>query len=109
MSARIRDAHGDVYPFQVEGAASVESDVRRSALVAKEGKRVLLVELKPGADPGTPQKLLARLVWARLDRVVACEKIPTDRRHHSKVDYTALAALSIPRGNHASERSSPAG
>jgi len=92
-SARVRDEHGDLYPFQVEAAAAGEPGVRRSALTARAGKRVLFVELSPGADPATPQRLQERLGWARLDRVVVCARIPTDRRHHSKVDYGALEEI----------------
>jgi olefin beta-lactone synthetase len=92
-SARVRDGRGDLYPFQVECAVADEPGVRRSALVALGGKRVLLIELKRGADPATPEIVHAKLAWAQIDRVSVCDKIPVDHRHHSKVDYGALATL----------------
>jgi acyl-CoA synthetase (AMP-forming)/AMP-acid ligase II len=95
LAARIRDEKGELFPFQVEAAASEEPGVRRSALVARNGKRVLLVELAPGAASETLQQLRTRLGWAQLDRVVECGRIPIDRRHHSKVDYGALEKLAI--------------
>jgi hypothetical protein len=34
-----------------------------------------------------------RLAFAQIDRVLAVRKIPVDRRHNAKIDYTALEAV----------------
>jgi hypothetical protein len=64
--------------------------VRRCALLAHDGQRLLAVEAEPGADP--LPALRPALAWARLDRMLSCT-IPVDRRHNAKVDYTALRRL----------------
>lgn len=93
VGARVRDEHGDLYPFQVEVAADAEPGVQRSAFVARGASRLLWVELRRGADPATTENLRQRLAWAHLGGIVVCERIPTDHRHHSKVDYGALEKI----------------
>jgi acyl-CoA synthetase (AMP-forming)/AMP-acid ligase II len=91
-SARISDAHGVVYPFAVECAALTIAGVRRAALVALAGRRVLVVEKEHAA--GDPRSaLLARLAWAFIADVVVVASLPVDRRHNAKVDYPAVQAL----------------
>jgi acyl-CoA synthetase (AMP-forming)/AMP-acid ligase II len=89
-NARVEDDKGVLYPFSVECAAHFVADVRRSAMVAHRGQRILLVEAPQGADTSG---LKARLAWAGLDEVRRVEKIPVDKRHNAKVDYTRLQDL----------------
>jgi olefin beta-lactone synthetase len=90
--ARIHDAHGDLYPFAAETAAYQDPRVRRAALVAHRGKRVLAVEMyeETSADLDA---LRAALAWANLDEVRLCPHIPVDKRHNAKIDYPSLYRL----------------
>src|SRR5205085_4282669 len=42
--AKIRDEHGELYPFAAETAVYQDPNVRRAAVVAHHGKRILAVE-----------------------------------------------------------------
>lgn len=88
--ARIHDAHGDLYPFAAETAAYQDPRVRRAALVAHRGKRVLAVEFYQGHDSVDLDALGATLAWAHLDEIRPCACIPVDKRHNAKIDYPAL-------------------
>lgn len=92
-SAAIHDARGELYPFQVEYAASALPGIRRAALLAVNGERVLAVETD-GQTFGTGCREMARCVdhW-QIDRIISVRRIPLDRRHDAKVDYPALGAL----------------
>lgn len=90
--ARIVDEHGTVFPFSVETALSFYPTVRRSALVAVRGLRVLVVE-PTSADVVDLEAIARELSWARLDAVRRINRIPMDKRHNAKVDYPALLAL----------------
>jgi acyl-CoA synthetase (AMP-forming)/AMP-acid ligase II len=91
-TARINDERGTLYPFAVETAACTVPGIRRAALVAYGGKRVLVFEYSDTADEALAAEELAEsLMWARIDRLRAM-KIPLDRRHNAKVDYPALFA-----------------
>lgn len=92
-SARIEDHHGVVYPFAVETAVYQDRGVRRAALVAHRGRRVLAVEL---FDENTSLHLEAMrdaLAWAHVDEVRPCRTVPVDKRHNAKIDYPALYRL----------------
>lgn len=86
-SARICDAYGVLYPFAVETAAQQVLGIRRTALVAHQGQRVLLVEWDGSPDDWNALK--QTLAWAHIDVYRPC-KIPLDKRHNAKVDYPAL-------------------
>jgi acyl-CoA synthetase (AMP-forming)/AMP-acid ligase II len=93
-AARVDDDHGRLYPFSVECAASDVEDLRRSAFVSHEGRRVLVVEPAGGTDPDTVlDRLRTALPWARLADFVVVPRIPVDARHNAKVDYPALRKL----------------
>jgi acyl-CoA synthetase (AMP-forming)/AMP-acid ligase II len=83
-SARIQDGRGTLYPFAVEAAVSAFDNVRRSALVTVDGRRILVLD----AD-AEPPNLRGSLAWAQLDETVR-RPIPVDPRHNSKVNYPAL-------------------
>lgn len=89
--AVVRDARGTVHPFAVECAARTLAGVRRAALVAHAGRRVLLVELDRAVRRGPPDPSL--LPAGAIDDLVVCDRMPMDRRHNSKVDYAAAARL----------------
>jgi len=91
--ARIEDARGALYPFTVEAAASAHPVVRRSAMVAWHGQRLLLVERAYALHEGELDVLKRSLAWAYLDAIRVVPRIPVDRRHNSKVDYLALTRL----------------
>jgi len=87
-SAKVQDARGVLYPFAVECAAMENPSVRRAALVAASGRRVLVVEV---GGEASPEEIRQSLSWAELDQVVPVDRIPVDKRHNAKVDYVALA------------------
>lgn len=91
--ARIEDAHGTVYPFAVEAAASVHPAIRRSAMVAWRGQRLLLIEPAYPLYDGEMDILKQSLSWAHLDAIRVMPHIPVDRRHNAKIDYPALTKL----------------
>jgi acyl-CoA synthetase (AMP-forming)/AMP-acid ligase II len=91
--ARIHDGRGDLYPFAAETAAYQDPRVRRAALVAHRGKRVLAVERLEGQGPINVEALRAALAWAQLDEVRLCRTVPVDSRHNAKIDYPALHQL----------------
>lgn len=92
-AARIDDARGTLYPFPVECAAVESPGVRRAAVVAHRGRRVLLVEPEGGAEGPDLPALERRVAWAGIDAVKLCPRIPVDERHNAKVDYPALRRL----------------
>jgi acyl-CoA synthetase (AMP-forming)/AMP-acid ligase II len=92
-SARIVDAFGTVYPFAVECAAQDLAGVRRAALVARRGQRLLVVETDGVAPWATRAALTEALRWAALSDVLIVDRIPVDRRHNAKVDYPALRRM----------------
>lgn len=90
---RVVDERGVVYPLQVEGAAHAMFDLRRAALMCCRSKRLLIVEPGRGFSAGSEPALLEKLDWARLESVVAVDRLPVDRRHNAKIDYPALVRL----------------
>ena len=92
-AARIRDAHGDLYPFAAETAVFQDPRVRRVALVAHRGKRVLAVEFYEQHKPGDLGAVREALTWTHLDEVRPCRHIPVDKRHNAKIDYPSLYRL----------------
>jgi acyl-CoA synthetase (AMP-forming)/AMP-acid ligase II len=89
-NARIEDDKGVIYPFSVECAAHFFTGVRRSAMAASRGQRILLLEVESQPDL---TGLKTQLSWAELDEVRVVKKIPVDKRHNAKVDYTKLQEL----------------
>jgi acyl-CoA synthetase (AMP-forming)/AMP-acid ligase II len=77
------------YPFSVECAASKWQTVRRSALVQNGTERVLAVEATKGCAANL-EELRQALAWADIQCFKPVRRIPVDRRHNAKVDYTRL-------------------
>ena len=91
-SAKAEDAHGVLYPFAVECAATAHPAVIRAAFAVHRNQRVLAVESR-GDAIGAREALQDALEWAHLSRVVIVARIPLDRRHNAKVDYPELTRL----------------
>jgi acyl-CoA synthetase (AMP-forming)/AMP-acid ligase II len=91
--ARIHDVHGDLYPFAAETAVYQDPRLRRVALVAHRGKRILAVEFYEGHTPADLDAVRAALTWTHLDEVRPFRCIPVDKRHNAKIDYPSLYRL----------------
>jgi acyl-CoA synthetase (AMP-forming)/AMP-acid ligase II len=92
-AAALSDYRGTVYPFQVEYAVSAVRGVRRAALIEKDGDRVLVLQTS-GREFRTHCAEAAKCVANfDIDRIVTMHRIPLDRRHDAKVDYSELAQL----------------
>ncbi len=101
---KISDEKGDIYPFQVEVAASELQTVRRATCLKADGKRILVVEKKHR----TPFKWFSELFnfsrhaapfsrtvgdafsWLRFDEIRMVHSMPVDARHNSKIQYGKL-------------------
>jgi acyl-CoA synthetase (AMP-forming)/AMP-acid ligase II len=92
-AARIEDARGTLYPFAAETAVYQDPAVRRAAVVARQGRRILAVEYYEHKSHPDLAPLRQALGWAHLDEVRALRDIPVDRRHNAKIDYPALHRL----------------
>jgi len=79
--AVVRDARGELHPFAIETMLSFSPAIRRSAVLAVNGSRILAVECDEGAVPAAP---------AGIDEVRRLDRIPVDKRHRAKIDYPAL-------------------
>ncbi|RMF65362.1 MAG: hypothetical protein D6742_12605 [Cyanobacteria bacterium J069] len=92
-SAKLQDEWGTLYPFAVEAAAQSYAGIGRSALVAHQGKRVLLIEwaenFPTAGRRATLPALQTALDWAHIHQIRVCP-IPVDKRHNAKVDYPAV-------------------
>jgi acyl-CoA synthetase (AMP-forming)/AMP-acid ligase II len=93
IGARISDLKGDLYPFSVECALSFDPAIRRTAVAAHRGKRILLVESAADVGHEARERMRSALSWAALDEVRWCPCLPVDKRHNAKIDYTALERL----------------
>jgi acyl-CoA synthetase (AMP-forming)/AMP-acid ligase II len=91
-AARVGDAPQAQYPLMVEAALADHPQLARVAFVSHRGRRLLVVELKRGADRSGLEELARALPWAGIARVVSLSHIPLDRRHNAKIDYPALRA-----------------
>jgi acyl-CoA synthetase (AMP-forming)/AMP-acid ligase II len=92
-SARIVDERASLYPFAVECAASEIKNVRRAAVVAHRGRRPLVLELCGSINDAELAFIREKLHWAKLDEIRIYKRLPVDRRHNAKIDYTSLQAL----------------
>jgi len=83
--AAICDRRGTLYPFQIEYAVLGIPGMQRAALVECYGQRVLAIESRRAQT--VIVESLPAAVRRRIDRVVTVRRLPTDRRHDSKIDY----------------------
>jgi acyl-CoA synthetase (AMP-forming)/AMP-acid ligase II len=89
-AARIEDAAGRVYPFGTECLAMTFAEVRRAALVAQGGRRVLVVEAEQ--RPELAEALRQATTGAGVAEVRFIASMPVDARHNAKIDYPRLRA-----------------
>lgn len=86
LRGRMSERCARLYPFEVEAPSRYWPGVRRSALVALEGRAVLALQ---GNESHLP-------IWKAaasplgVDAVVPVARMPLDRRHRSKIDYLSL-------------------
>ena len=85
---------GTLYPFQIEIPVGEIDGINRAALLAIDGRRVLVLDIRPGRRHKECIRAAARVAGPSVDRIVVMRKIPMDRRHNSKIDYPALQAMS---------------
>jgi acyl-CoA synthetase (AMP-forming)/AMP-acid ligase II len=91
-AARIEDERGVLYPFAVEAALSYLPQLRRSALVALNWRRILAVEFHPQVEKALAP-LREALAWTQIDEIRVYPRLPVDKRHNAKIDYPALYKL----------------
>jgi olefin beta-lactone synthetase len=93
--AKLEDARGVLYPFAVEAAARQHHNVMRVALTAaRDGRRVLAMQLREPRDPATDVRIVSEsLAWSGVDSFRVYHRLPVDLRHNAKIDYRALGRL----------------
>ena len=96
-SAVIRDHRGEIYPFPVEYAVSADPDIRRAAMIADRGKRVLVIEMHGRRITAKVVNTACRSAGTAIDRIIVVKRIPMDKRHNAKVDYPALRKMLVTR------------
>jgi len=84
-AAVIRDERGLLAPFAVETAVDLRHRVERAAVVARDGRRLLVAS---GVEDPAALERSARELGC--DELRLLRRIPLDRRHNAKVDYPAL-------------------
>jgi len=100
-ASKIDDAQGEVYPFQVEAAASEISSLRRATCLRSDSKRILVVEKKQreffskSKDEATTSVSFVQTIrnafsWLHFDEIRIVSKIPMDVRHSAKIQYSQL-------------------
>jgi len=91
-SAKIEDRRGTLYALSVECAAQQDPRIARAALAEICGERVLVLQPSNGHKLDT-ERYKRQLAWASLDRVLTLARIPVDKRHNAKIDYSQLKSL----------------
>lgn len=89
-SATIHDERGMLYPFAVECAARQIPGVRRAAILALDGRRIMALEAE---SRGAAEAARERLAWTNADEIRVLRIIPTDKRHNAKIDYVELQRI----------------
>jgi len=91
-SARISDNDGELYPFTVETVVRCDPSVRRCAMIAYRGERILVIEMQENANLNT-ESIKENLIWANIHKVLTVPHVPVDKRHNAKIDYPELNKL----------------
>ena len=92
-SAKILKKERAIYPFSIEAAAMTFEKVKRAAVIEIEQKIILVIECLQNSAAKTCQQLKQQL--NDIDEVRVVEKIPMDKRHHSKVLYDELRKIAL--------------
>lgn len=90
--ACIQDQKGILYPFALECTAQQFDFIKRSAVVAHQQQRWLMIEPNPQFKIELEALQTAVSPW-KIDQIKILKKIPVDRRHNAKIDYPALDKL----------------
>ena len=85
VSQAITDENGVLYPFCVECVLDSRFGIR-GAVVSRDGTRAVVIE-RGAADPNA---VLDALQQFNIQKVVTVKKLPMDRRHGGKIDYSRL-------------------
>jgi acyl-CoA synthetase (AMP-forming)/AMP-acid ligase II len=96
-AARIEDEKGVLYPFAAETAVYQNAAVRRVAVVAHHGRRILAADFYDNSEQNLPA-LRNSLAWTQVDDVRVLKRIPVDKRHNAKIDYPALGTMLDKKG-----------
>ena len=72
--------------FNVEAALHTRTELGKTAIVKLNDKIYLVLEEKDQIDP----KVLDQIEFVKIESIIYVKKIPVDKRHSSKVDYSAL-------------------
>src|SRR5207244_2945629 len=76
--ANRRDGGGELSALASETAVYHDPDIRRAAMVAHRGKRILAIEYFDARKTPDLSALKVMLNWTELDEVRICRKIPVD-------------------------------
>lgn len=83
-----------IYPLAVEQIALRHPEIRNAAFVLVKGERTLILEPRRSrADPSQFQCLRQQIPFAGIQQIRTVRRIPLDRRHSAKVDYSAVRSL----------------
>ena len=89
-AARVDDGHGALYPMGVEQAAMRNPSIGKAAMVSHHGQRVLAVTLRAPKTQPDFASLFKSFSFANVDSIRIVKRMPLDRRHQSKIDYSSL-------------------
>lgn len=89
-SGCIRDRFGILYPFAIECVVNSYPEVKRSAVISWQGKRILLIELRKNKQQLNLKSWQHFLEKNHISMTKICRQIPVDKRHNSKIDYTRV-------------------
>lgn len=92
-SAKILKKERAIYPFSIEAAAMTFEQIKRAAVIEIEQKIILVIECLQNSAAEICQQLKQQL--NDIDEVRVVEKIPMDKRHHSKVLYDELRKIAL--------------
>ena len=81
--------------FNIEAALHANFDINKTAVFSEDGKIILVLE--KGCDINS-QEIKDKIFFEKISEIRFVKKIPTDKRHSSKVDYNELRK-NIRRGN----------
>lgn len=84
-SAKVQDDAGIIYPFSIEAAAMLDSNIKRAAYIKRHDKKILVLEVKNKISPD--------LNIPNVDEIKILDAIPVDKRHNSKVLYQKLERM----------------
>ncbi|MFZ9630262.1 MAG: AMP-binding protein, partial [Ilumatobacteraceae bacterium] len=94
----IHSAHGPLTPVPVEVAVEAALDISRAAAVGvgPAGCQQLVVVIETSGDAdlapaATVEVVRAAVTWAPVAAVLTVPSLPTDIRHNTKIDRTAVA------------------